>query len=109
MTAHIQQWGAIWLKPMGKITLTKSVLSSLIVFQCVALMAPKGITAQIAKIIRKFMWEGGKTNTKKFHLINWKTICMDKSRGDLEIQEPSLMNSTLGSKLAWHLVSSNSN
>lgn len=40
--ARIQSWGGRWLNPAGKSVLLKSVLSSLTIFQCSGLLAPKG-------------------------------------------------------------------
>ena len=49
--------------------------------------------------IRKIFWEGGKTNTKKFHLINWKMARDPKDRGGIEIRETFFMNLDIGAKL----------
>jgi hypothetical protein len=105
LTNIIQSWGARWLNPVGKIVLIKSVLSALTIFQCAGLMAPKGILEKISRTLRGFLWEGGKTNTKKNHLVNWTTVCQPTSKGGLAIHNPSLMNIFSGRKvgLAPHL------
>jgi hypothetical protein len=72
MTKHIQNWGAHWFNPEGKKVLLKFVLSTLTIFQCVGLVVLKGILGKISQNMRNFLWEGGKTNTKKIHLLNWK-------------------------------------
>jgi hypothetical protein len=54
--------------------------------------------------IRKFLWEGGKITTRKFHLINWKTIRAPKRHGRLGIKDPSLANIALGAKLLWRMI-----
>jgi hypothetical protein len=64
-------------------------------------LAPKGVLNKISKNLRIFLWEGGKTNTKKFHLINWHMVCQPIDKGGLAIRNPSLMNEALGAKLAW--------
>jgi len=43
ISARIQNWGVRWLNPTRKIVLIKSVISSLSIFQCSGLLAPKGI------------------------------------------------------------------
>jgi hypothetical protein len=68
-------------------------------------LAPKGILEKISRYFHNFLWEGGKSNTKKFHLINWHIVCQPSDKGGLAIQNPSLVNVSLGAKLAWHLIS----
>jgi hypothetical protein len=80
-------------------------LFALTIFQCAGLLAPKGILEKISKTLRGFLWEGGKTNTKKFHLVNWITVCQPSGKGGLVVRNPSLMNISLGEKLVWHLIS----
>jgi hypothetical protein len=108
IAARIRSWGGQWLNPAGKTVLIKSVLSSLSIFQCSGLLAPKNILEKIGKAIRCFLWAGGKTNTKKFHLINWKQVCQPYNRGGLAIKDPTIMNLSMGEKLAWRLVTGNS-
>jgi hypothetical protein len=63
------------------------------------MLAPVGIMHQIAYEVRKFMWQVGKLNTKKFHLVNWKTVKAPKDRGGLGIKDPSLMNLAHGDNI----------
>ena len=35
---------------------------------------PKYVLHQLGMYIRKFLWEGGKVNKKKYHLVNWKIV-----------------------------------
>jgi ERCC4-type nuclease len=42
-------------------------LSFLVLHSMLALV---GIMHQIAQEIKKFLWKGGKSNTKKFHMVN---------------------------------------
>jgi hypothetical protein len=97
--------GARWINPRGKIMLIKSTFSSLSIFQCVSLLAPKGVAKQMEKNIRSFLWEGGKTNMNKFHLVSWSIVCMDMEIGGLAIRDTSLMNISLGTQIVPQLVS----
>jgi len=85
LTRRIQSWGAPWLNPTGKIILIKSILSTLTIFQCVGLLAPKGILEKISKLLRGFLWACGKINTKKFHIVNWAMVCQPSGKGSLDI------------------------
>ena len=68
----IQAWGASWLNKAGKIILINSVLTSLPIYQCSVLLAPKTITNKIEELLRCFLWEGGRNNEKKMHLASWE-------------------------------------
>jgi len=58
---------------------------------------------QKTKEIRKNLWEGGKSNHKIFHLINWNTVTTKMEKRGLEIRDPKTMNLALGAKLVWQL------
>ena len=86
--------------------LIKAVLSALPIFQCSLLLAPKYVTSQIAKLLRDFLWEGGKGNQKKMHLVSWEIIKRPISEGGSNIRDPELVNLALGGKLLWQIYSS---
>ena len=46
---------------------------------------------RLEKIQRDFLWGGGNPE-KKFHLVNWNTVCSSKERGGLGIKDLSLPN-----------------
>ena len=60
--AKIEFWGGQWLTNGRKITLIKSMLSALPIYQSSFLLAPKTITKQISKMLHDFLWKGGKGN-----------------------------------------------
>jgi len=74
-------------------------------FQFSTLLTPKGILQAMGQLMHKFLWQGGNSNHKKFHLVNWETITQLKSRGGLGIRDPKITNSIMGSKLLWRLIS----
>ena len=67
----IQAWGAKWLNRAGKVILMNSVLAILPIYQCSVLLAPKNITNKITELLPRFLWEGGRNNEKKLHLVSW--------------------------------------
>ena len=101
LKAKIVSLGGHWLTKAGKLVLIKSVLSSLPTFQSSLLLAPKSISVQIAKILRDFLWSGGKGNQNKTHLVKWETIKRPIIEGRLQIRYPELANLALGGKLVW--------
>ena len=70
LKAKIISWGGLWLSMDGKLILVKVVLSAFPIFQSASLLAPKSILAQISKIMRDFLWSGGKGNHNKMHLVS---------------------------------------
>ena len=84
--------------------LIKSILSTLPIFQFSSLLAPKGILKDLAQLIHKFLWQGGKSNHKKIHLVNWDTITLPKKSGGLEIKDPEVTNIAMGAKILWRIV-----
>jgi len=84
------------------------VLSSLPVYLGACLLPLGCINKQISKLIRKFLWQGGKGNEHKFHLVNYNLVKQPKKLGGLAIKDLELMNLALGEKLVWRLLS-NSN
>lgn len=101
--AKISKWGGHWLTKGGKVVLIKSQLSSLIIYQAAFLLAPRNIMDQISSLIRNFLWQGGRGNDKKLHLVSWETVKKPLDEGGLQIKDPSLVNLALGSKILWKM------
>jgi hypothetical protein len=49
-----------------------------------SLLMPKGALKDTTQLIHKFLWQGGNSNTKKFHLVNWNIVTSPKYSGGLE-------------------------
>jgi ribonuclease HI/exonuclease III len=101
----IEAWGGYWLTHGGKLTLIKAVISSLPIYQASYLLAPNSIAGQINKLLRDFLWHGGKGNQRKFHLVNWETAKRPLREGGLQIRDPALANTALGCKILWKMHS----
>eukprot|EP00253_Pinus_taeda_P016670 PITA_16670 len=100
----ISKWGGYWLTKGGKVILIKSQLSSLIIYQAAFLLAPRNVMEQISSFLRNFLWQGGRGNDKKLHLVNWDTVKKPINEGGLQIREPSLVNLALRSKILWKMI-----
>jgi hypothetical protein len=98
------KWGSLWLNHAGRVVLIKSVLSALPIFQLSMLLAPGKFKSEISQEIRRFLWQGGRSNSRRHHLINWNTVKAPKSRGGLGIRDPFLLNLALGTKILWRMV-----
>jgi hypothetical protein len=99
----IDAWGGHWLTHGGKLTLIKEVLSSQQIYQAAYLLAPKSISWQINKLLRDFLWHGGKGNRRKFHLVSWEMVKRPLREGGLQIRDPTLVNIALGCKILWKM------
>jgi hypothetical protein len=58
----------------------------------------------MAQLIRKFLWQGGNSNTKKFHLVNWNIVSSPKVNGGLGIIDIEVVNLVMGAKIVWRLI-----
>ena len=103
LKVKIIYWGGLWLSMVGKLILVKVVLSTFPIFQSALLLAPKSILAQISKIMRDFLWLGGKGNHNKMHLVSWEVLKRPFSEGGLQIRDPRMTNLALSGKLIWQL------
>jgi len=68
------------------------------------MLALVGDMQQVSQEIKNKLWQGGKTNTNKFHLVYWATVGSPKKYGGLEIKDPTLMNLALGANLIWRMI-----
>eukprot|EP00253_Pinus_taeda_P015500 PITA_15500 len=102
---RIHAWGASWLNNARKIILMKAVLSSLPLYQHSILLAPKTFINKMEVLLRCFLWEGGKNNERRLHLVKWDTIKKPFMEGGLQICDLAAQNLALGTKLLWDIVS----
>ena len=54
--------------------LLKSVLTSLPIYQNSIILAPKTITLKIDGLLKIFLWEDGRKNKRKLHLVSRNKI-----------------------------------
>ena len=96
--------GSKWLNLAGKMVLIQSILSSYSIYTTSMVLAAKNVINIICKEIRKFLWQGGKVQTKKFHVVKWDTVKKAKNQGRLGIRDPEQMSKAMGAKMIWRLV-----
>ena len=59
----------------------------------------------ISKLIKDFLWRGGKGNQNRMHLVKWKIVERPVLEGGLQIKDPGMSNIAMGGKLLWQLFS----
>lgn len=78
----------------GKLTLIKSILSSIPIYCMALLVIPRKVSLRLAKIQRNFLWGGGALE-KKLHLVNQAKVCLNKKKGGLGIRNLFVLNMVL--------------
>jgi len=101
---RIQNWGSNWLNMAGKLVLLKSVLMSIPIYQNSILLAPASVIKKMEGLIRKFLWEGGKGNVHKPHLVSWDKTQKPFKEGGLQLRNLPRQNLAMGAKILWNLV-----
>lgn len=89
MEKKIQQWGTTWLNLAGRVILLMAVLSALPLYNFSLIQAPISIHNKLEKILRQFLWQGGKSDKKKFSLVKWRQVTTKYERVDLLSTYPS--------------------
>lgn len=95
-------WKAKALSFGGRLTLVKSVLSSLPLYYFSLFKAPSKVIEKLESIRRNFLW-GGDENKKKIHWIAWDNIIKPKWLGGLGVGCLLTMNIALLAKWLWRL------
>ncbi|CAA7016725.1 unnamed protein product [Microthlaspi erraticum] len=103
VSTRLAGWKGQMLSFAGRITLTRSVLSSIPVHTMSTIVLPQSTLAQLDKTARAFMW-GDTTNQRRQHLVAWDKICSPKDDGGLGIRKAQDMNKAVVAKLGWRLL-----
>jgi hypothetical protein len=96
-------WQSRFLSFGGRLTLLKSVLSSIPVYALSFFKAPSGIISLIESIFNNFFW-GGSEDNRKISWIAWSSICLRKEYGGLGVRKLQEFNSALLGKWCWRML-----
>ncbi|RVX16794.1 putative ribonuclease H protein [Vitis vinifera] len=103
MRRRLALWKRQYLSKGGRITLIKSTLSSIPLYQMSVFRMPKSVARRIEKLQRDFLW-GRANGGSKVHLVRWEVVCVDKEKGGLGIRKISLLNKALLGKWIWRFA-----
>jgi hypothetical protein len=98
----ISGWKGNLLSIGDRVTLVNSCLTSICLYMLSFLEAPKGFIHR-ADIHRKRMVWQESGDKKRYHLVNWHTICLPKDCGGLGVLDLTIMNKSLLCKWLWKL------
>ncbi|RVW12842.1 putative ribonuclease H protein [Vitis vinifera] len=96
-------WKRQFISKGGRITLIKSTLASIPIYQMSLFRMPKIVVRRLEKLQRDFLWGGGNME-RKIHLVKWEIVCGDKERGGLGLRKLGLLNRALLGKWIWRFA-----
>ena len=83
-------WKPQYISKGRKITLIKSTMASMPIYQMSLFRMPKVVARRLEKIQRDFLWGGGNLE-RKAHLVNWEVVRADKEKGELGLRKLALL------------------
>jgi mannosylglycoprotein endo-beta-mannosidase len=95
-------WQGRFMSSAARLTLIDACLSNLPLHTMGLFLLADGTHAAMDRHRNRFFWEGQGTS-KKFHMVNWRTICQPKSQGGLGVLNTKLMNIALIAKWIWRI------
>ena len=99
---RLDRWKRAFLSRGGRLTLIRSVLSSLPKYYLSLFKLPQGIADTLEKLMRDFLWGGD--NDSSCHLVRWEEVIKPKHKGGLEIGNLILRNKSLLVKWLWRFT-----
>ncbi|PWA40160.1 RNA-directed DNA polymerase, eukaryota, Reverse transcriptase zinc-binding domain protein [Artemisia annua] len=81
---RLSSWKANTLSMGGRMTLIKSVLSSLPIYYLSLYKAPCNVVDQIEGLMNNFLWAGS-SEAKKVHWVSWEVVTTTKNDGGLGV------------------------
>ena len=96
-------WKTRYISKGGRISLIRSTLSSLPIYQLSLFRMPQKVCVRLERIKRQFLW-GGSNLVKKIPLVRWATVCSEKSKGGIGLKSFSKLNKALLSKWSWRFA-----
>ncbi|KAL0552328.1 hypothetical protein IC582_011437 [Cucumis melo] len=100
----LNNWKYAQISKGGRLTLIKSTLSSLPIYQLSVFQAPSLTCKNIEKFWRNFLWKGN-NRSEGSHLINWTKVTKSKEEGGLGISRLHVTNKALLTKWLWRYLS----
>jgi len=74
LKSKVQQWGTIWLNPVGRLILLQSGIAYLPLYRFSLYQEHAIFHHKLEVSLHQFLWQGGKNDKSKFSLVNWKQV-----------------------------------
>ena len=104
MHKRLALWKRNYISKGGRITLIKSTLASLPLYQMSLVRMLIVVAKRLEKLQRSFLWGGGALE-RKARLIKWDVVCFEKRQGGLGLRNLTLLNKALLGKWIWKFAS----
>jgi hypothetical protein len=98
-------WQGRFLSLGGRLTLLNSCLSNVPLYMLSIYPIPKSVIRKVDIYRRRLLWQGGH-QTKKYHLVDWASVCSPKNQGGLGVLNLEFMNDSLLYKWLWNIENS---
>ena len=102
MEGKLGCWQGKLLAIGGRVELIKSSLTSIPLYMMSFYSLPVGVRKKFDFFQSRFLW-GEDQGIRKYHLVNWDTVCLPKDYGGLGILDLKHMNVALLGKWLWKL------
>jgi hypothetical protein len=99
---RVDPWQGLLLASAGRLELTNSYLSSLPMFAMGIYLLHAATHKAMDSCRARFFWEGV-GDRRKYHMVDWPTVCKPKELRGLGILNTRLMNVALMLKWIWKL------
>ncbi|KAL4301914.1 hypothetical protein GQ457_10G019110 [Hibiscus cannabinus] len=96
----LEGWKSKLLSYGGRLTLIKSILTSLPVYFLSLFQMPASVANRLNMLMSNFMW-GGNSDKSRIHWVRWDHLCKPASLGGLGIANLDLLNRALIGKWVW--------
>ena len=104
LKARLNGWRGRFLSLAGRISLVKTIISSVPLYYLSIFKAPESIYKNITSIQRRFLWGWGKEK-RPIQWVSWEDVCKSKEDGGLGIRDIRKFNLALLARWRWRLVS----
>jgi hypothetical protein len=102
VVGKLQKWKGKLLNKAGRLTLIKSVLTSVITYHMTVFPLSKWAIKKIDKIRCSFLWQGNEDARGGHCLVNWKQVQWPKKLGGLGVLDLARFNRALRLRWRWY-------
>jgi hypothetical protein len=99
INTRLAGWKGKLLSRADRVTLARSISSSMLIYTMQNLWVPKGVWDKIDSCINQFIWGG-----KGCHWVKWDKITQPRNRGGLRIRRSRYNNISMLEKHVWELL-----